>query len=150
MASTHNTMSQPVQRTVRVSFTATGPPILPCPKPMWDGSIMLPWPGLSSRERRLPVRLRTAPPLPPWHRRAGGALVVLDVDCRAYSWASPAEAAQICDQAAAAADIIVGNDDEFGVLAGGHDRGQTFSGPRAKAISMQRSRMFSRSGPGNK
>ena len=59
--------------------------------------------------------------------RAGGALVVLDVDYRAYSWASPAEATQICGQAAAASDIIIGNDDEFGVLAGGHDRGEAFA-----------------------
>lgn len=59
--------------------------------------------------------------------RAGGALVVLDVDYRAYSWASPAEATQICGQAAAASDIIIGNDDEFGVLAGGHDRGEALA-----------------------
>ena len=59
--------------------------------------------------------------------RASGALVVLDVDYRAYSWASPTEAALICGQAAAAADIVVGNDDEFGLLAGGHDLGQTYA-----------------------
>jgi 5-dehydro-2-deoxygluconokinase len=56
--------------------------------------------------------------------RAAGALVVLDVDHRAYSWTSPQEAAQVCLAAAMAADSVIGNDDEFGLLAGAHDRGQ--------------------------
>jgi 5-dehydro-2-deoxygluconokinase len=63
--------------------------------------------------------------------RAAGALVVLDVDYRAYSWPSPTEAALICRQAAEAADIIIGNDDEFGLLAGGHDQGRDL----AKALA---------------
>jgi 5-dehydro-2-deoxygluconokinase len=56
--------------------------------------------------------------------RAAGALTVLDIDHRAYSWSSGAEAARICLQAATSADIVIGNDDEFGLLAGAHDRGQ--------------------------
>ena len=56
--------------------------------------------------------------------RAAGALVVLDIDHRAYSWASPQEAAQVCLAAATRSDIVVGNEDEFGLLAGAHDRGQ--------------------------
>ncbi len=56
--------------------------------------------------------------------RAAGAIVMLDLDYRAYSWASPEEAAQVCLAAARAADAVVGNDDEFGLLAGGHDRGR--------------------------
>jgi 5-dehydro-2-deoxygluconokinase len=59
--------------------------------------------------------------------RASGALTVLDVDYRAYSWASPAEAAQICRAAAERADIVIGNDDEFGLLAGSHDRGRALA-----------------------
>lgn len=59
--------------------------------------------------------------------RAAGAMIVLDIDHRAYSWSSPAEAALICGQATGASDIIVGNDDEFGLLAGGHDKGQTYA-----------------------
>ncbi len=55
--------------------------------------------------------------------RAVGALVVLDVDYRAYSWGSVDEAASVCLQAAGMADIIVGNDDEFGLMAGGHGAG---------------------------
>lgn len=68
--------------------------------------------------------------------RAAGALVVLDVDYRAYSWPSPAEAALICRQAAEASHIIIGNDDEFGLLAGGHDQGRDL----AKALA--RSALF--------
>lgn len=56
--------------------------------------------------------------------KAAGAVVVLDVDYRAYSWATRDEAARICLQAATAADVVIGNDDEFGLLAGDHDRGQ--------------------------
>lgn len=57
--------------------------------------------------------------------RAGrsGALVVLDIDYRAYSWASPGEAAEVCAAAARAADIVVGNDVEFGLLAGSMEQG---------------------------
>ena len=65
--------------------------------------------------------------------RAAGAVVVLDVDHRAYSWASQHEAARICGQAASVADIVVGNDDEFGLLAGGHDKGQA----HAKSLARQ-------------
>lgn len=53
--------------------------------------------------------------------RNAGALVVLDIDHRAYSWASRDEAAETCLQAAMQADIIVGNDEEFALLAKGGD-----------------------------
>ena len=59
--------------------------------------------------------------------RAAGALVVLDIDYRAYSWASTTEAASICAQAAATSDIVVGNDDEFGLLARDKAKGQAFA-----------------------
>ncbi|MGB8813519.1 MAG: 5-dehydro-2-deoxygluconokinase [Paracoccaceae bacterium] len=59
--------------------------------------------------------------------RAAGALIVLDIDFRAYSWASMAEAAMICLQAAKSADIIVGNDDEFGMMARDYDKGQALA-----------------------
>lgn len=54
---------------------------------------------------------------------AAGAIVVLDVDYRAYSWQSPAEAAAVCGEAAAQADIVIGNDLEFALLAGGTPAG---------------------------
>jgi 5-dehydro-2-deoxygluconokinase len=56
--------------------------------------------------------------------KAAGALVVLDVDYRAYSWASTDEAARICRGAAEAADIVIGNDDEFGLMAGSRATGR--------------------------
>jgi 5-dehydro-2-deoxygluconokinase len=59
--------------------------------------------------------------------REAGALVVLDVDYRAYSWASEQEAALVCEDAAWASDIVIGNDDEFGVMAG------TYAGGMAMA-----------------
>jgi 5-dehydro-2-deoxygluconokinase len=44
--------------------------------------------------------------------------VFLDIDYRPYSWTSREEAAAICNDAAQFCDIIVGNDEEFGLLAG--------------------------------
>jgi 5-dehydro-2-deoxygluconokinase len=47
-----------------------------------------------------------------------GLPVILDVDYRPYSWASRKEAAAICHEAAQLCDVIVGNDEEFALLAG--------------------------------
>lgn len=55
--------------------------------------------------------------------RAAGALVVLDIDYRAYSWPSTSAAAQTCLRAAQLCDIVIGNDDEFGLLAGDYAQG---------------------------
>jgi 5-dehydro-2-deoxygluconokinase len=55
--------------------------------------------------------------------RAAGIAVVMDVDYRPYSWPSPEEAQRINLQAAGVCDIIVGNDVEFGLLAGRHADG---------------------------
>lgn len=59
--------------------------------------------------------------------KTAGALVVLDVDYRAYSWTSEAAAAEVCLDAARAADIVIGNDDEFGLMAGGHGKGRALA-----------------------
>ncbi len=53
--------------------------------------------------------------------RQAGVLVALDIDYRAYSWANRDEAAEICLMAARKADIVVGNDEEFDLLARGAD-----------------------------
>ena len=55
--------------------------------------------------------------------RAAGAICVMDVDYRPYSWPSQADAQATCLYAARACDIIVGNDVEFGLLAGAEDKG---------------------------
>lgn len=51
--------------------------------------------------------------------KTAGAIVVLDLDYRAYSWTSAGEAASVCRAFAAQADVVIGNDEEFGLLAGG-------------------------------
>jgi 5-dehydro-2-deoxygluconokinase len=51
--------------------------------------------------------------------RTAGVPVTFDVDYRPYSWASAAEAAATCRKAADLSDMIVGNDVEFDVMAGG-------------------------------
>ena len=55
--------------------------------------------------------------------RAAGLPLILDVDYRPYSWPSAAEAAAVCSRAAALCDVIVGNDVEFGFMAGHPDLG---------------------------
>ena len=50
--------------------------------------------------------------------RAAGAVTVMDVDYRPYSWASTATAQAACLAAARACDVVIGNDEEFGLLAG--------------------------------
>lgn len=61
--------------------------------------------------------------------RAAGALVVIDLDYRPYSWPSAKEAAEIYRAAIEAADVVVGNDDEFAVVANGtHEDGLKLAG----------------------
>ena len=55
--------------------------------------------------------------------KKSGIPVILDVDFRRYSWASESEASAVGSQVCALADIIVGNDEEFGMLARGASRG---------------------------
>jgi 5-dehydro-2-deoxygluconokinase len=55
--------------------------------------------------------------------RAAGVPVILDIDYRPYSWASAQEAEGTYARAAEMTDILVGNDVEFGFLAGGYDAG---------------------------
>lgn len=50
--------------------------------------------------------------------KQAGLTLIIDIDHRPYSWASQAEAQQVCLNAAILCDIIVANDDEFAVLAG--------------------------------
>lgn len=52
-----------------------------------------------------------------------GLQVIFDVDYRPYSWASAGEAAGTCLRAASLAHIVVGNNDEFAVMASGGDHG---------------------------
>lgn len=63
--------------------------------------------------------------------KAAGLPIIFDVDYRPYSWPSPEVAADVLSRAAAASDMIVGNDEEFGFMAGGMDKGQA----KAQALS---------------
>lgn len=55
--------------------------------------------------------------------RAAGLPVIFDIDYRPYSWPSADVAADVLSRAGAASDMIVGNDDEFGFMAGGKEKG---------------------------
>jgi 5-dehydro-2-deoxygluconokinase len=55
--------------------------------------------------------------------RAAAVPIIFDVDYRPYSWPSPQVAADVLSRAASQCDMIVGNDEEFGFMAGGLDRG---------------------------
>ncbi|MDF1607392.1 5-dehydro-2-deoxygluconokinase [Hoeflea sp. YIM 152468] len=55
--------------------------------------------------------------------RAAGIPIIFDVDYRPYSWPSAEVAADVLSRAGAMADVIVGNDEEFGFMAGGVDKG---------------------------
>ncbi len=55
--------------------------------------------------------------------RAAGVPVVLDVDYRPYSWVSAADAASTYLRAAELSDIVIGNDDEFAVMANSRPAG---------------------------
>ncbi|MFN4131091.1 MAG: 5-dehydro-2-deoxygluconokinase [Paracoccaceae bacterium] len=55
--------------------------------------------------------------------RAAGLPLIFDVDYRPYSWPSAAVAAEVYSRAGAMCDVIVGNDVEFGFMAGHPDRG---------------------------
>lgn len=52
-----------------------------------------------------------------------GVPLIFDVDYRPYSWASAEEAAEVYSKAAAMCDIIIGNDTEFGFMAGNYEKG---------------------------
>jgi 5-dehydro-2-deoxygluconokinase len=55
--------------------------------------------------------------------RAAGLPIIFDVDYRPYSWPSVAVAADVLSRAGALSDVIIGNDDEFGFMAGSKDAG---------------------------
>jgi 5-dehydro-2-deoxygluconokinase len=55
--------------------------------------------------------------------KAAGIPIIFDVDYRPYSWPSAAVAADVLSRAGALSDVIVGNDEEFGFMAGHIDKG---------------------------
>ncbi|TVR47164.1 MAG: 5-dehydro-2-deoxygluconokinase [Rhodobacteraceae bacterium] len=55
--------------------------------------------------------------------RAAGLPLIFDIDYRPYSWPSAQVAAEVYSRAGALCDVIVGNDVEFGFMAGDYARG---------------------------
>lgn len=55
--------------------------------------------------------------------KAAGLPVIFDIDYRPYSWPSPQVASDVLTRAGEASDLIVGNDEEFGFMAGNYDKG---------------------------
>lgn len=55
--------------------------------------------------------------------KAAGLPLIFDIDYRPYSWPSPQVAAEVYSRAGAMCDMIVGNDVEFGFMAGDYARG---------------------------
>ncbi len=57
------------------------------------------------------------------HARTAGLPIIFDIDYRPYSWPSADVAADVLSRAGEASDLIVGNDEEFGFMAGGIEKG---------------------------
>ena len=55
--------------------------------------------------------------------KAAGLPLIFDIDYRPYSWPSAAVAAEVYSRAGALCDVIVGNDVEFGFMAGDYAQG---------------------------
>ena len=52
-----------------------------------------------------------------------GLPIIFDIDYRPYSWPSADVAADVLSRAGALSDVVVGNDEEFGFMAGGIEKG---------------------------
>ena len=57
------------------------------------------------------------------HAKNKGLPVIFDIDYRPYSWPSAKVASDVLTRAGMASDLIVGNDEEFGFMAGDYDKG---------------------------
>ena len=55
--------------------------------------------------------------------RQAGLPVIFDIDYRPYSWPSVEVASDVLSRAGMSSDLIVGNDEEFGFMAGDYDLG---------------------------
>lgn len=59
--------------------------------------------------------------------KEAGLPIIFDVDYRPYSWTSAEHAARTYSDIAKQCDILVGNDDEFGVMANDYENGQALA-----------------------
>lgn len=65
--------------------------------------------------------------------RKAGLPVIFDIDYRPYSWPSAEVASEVLTRAGEESDLIVGNDEEFGFMAGGIEKGLD----KARALAAQ-------------
>ena len=55
--------------------------------------------------------------------REAGITVIIYIDNRTYTWPSAEEASEVLSRAGEESDMIVGNDEEFGFMAGDFKKG---------------------------
>jgi 5-dehydro-2-deoxygluconokinase len=55
--------------------------------------------------------------------KAAGLPIIFDLDYRPYSWPSAKVASDVYSRAGALCDVVIGNDDEFGFMAGDYTQG---------------------------
>ncbi|MEE9335965.1 MAG: 5-dehydro-2-deoxygluconokinase [Granulosicoccaceae bacterium] len=55
--------------------------------------------------------------------RDAGIPIIFDIDYRPYSWPNAEEASMVLSRAGKLSNVIIGNDEEFGFMAGGIDKG---------------------------
>lgn len=65
--------------------------------------------------------------------KAAGLPLIFDLDYRPYSWPSAEVASEVYSRAGRASDIVIGNDDEFGFMAGGKEKGLDMARSLAKS-----------------
>jgi len=62
--------------------------------------------------------------------------IILDIDYRPYTWSSSEEASKIYMQASKSCDILIGNDDEFGILSNNFEKGLQTAHDLSKEVSI--------------
>jgi len=67
--------------------------------------------------------------------KRAGLPIIFDIDYRPYSWPSAEVAADVYSRAGRLCDIVIGNDDEFGFMAGGKEKGLEFARDLAKTTA---------------
>ncbi len=65
--------------------------------------------------------------------KAAGLPLIFDLDYRPYSWSSAEVASEVYSRAGRACDIVIGNDDEFGFMAGSKEKGLDMARDLAKS-----------------
>ena len=62
--------------------------------------------------------------------------IILDIDYRPYTWTSPKEASEVYMSASKSCDILIGNDEEFGVLANNFEKGMKTAKELSSEVSI--------------